>query len=71
VIIFYFRIQKILENKRYSELKILEIISNIDAIAKDQIGCRFLQQKIEDKSLKINYIFSQMVKLDLFRCIQN
>ena len=42
-------------NRKYNELSDKDLLSNIMIVSKEQAGCRFLQQKIEDDPNFANY----------------
>lgn len=44
-----------ISNRKFSELSEQDLLSNIIIIAKEQAGCRFLQQKIDDNPNFGNY----------------
>lgn len=58
--ILLIRLQLILQNKKFHELKVNELVSNIVTIAKDNNGCRFLQLKMDEMPpLLIQNIFQK------------
>lgn len=48
-------IEECIKNRKFNELSDKDLLSNIYIIAKEQAGCRYLQQKIDDNPNFANY----------------